>query len=371
MIDNAGKTDTVGNVGIADIVGFNQMKLTDCKTGDRFDNIPLFVRSAAVSKTKTGRDFLEAELSDGSATARAKCWEWDAARETAPRAGAVFAFSGRAEEYNGATQLIISAIRPAPPGQDDPAAFMPRAPRPVADMLGEIRETIGAIRDGGVRETVGKLFEGNVASGGLAAAPASQKLHHAEIGGLLHHITDTLRIARALCEVYPWLDSDMLNAGVIIHDIGKLRELSIGGCGLAGDYTAEGRLIGHLALGAQMLREAAAGCGISGEKMMLLEHIMLSHHGFREFGSPIQPQTPEALALHLIDSLDAKMFQAADALAGVKPGAFSAKIFALDNRQMYKGLGAGSQEPETNMLQTEFQIQIPDSRLPISDTRLL
>jgi len=312
------------------------MKLTDCKNGDRVTDMPLLVKSSAVAKARNGKDYMEAELTDGTSAVRAKCWDFDPSREFMPPAGTVHLFSGRFDEFNGVPQFIILTIKPTPPGQDDPAAFMPRAPRPAGEMLDEIRGVIREIRDEGIRGIVEKLVDDAVDAGGLITAPASQKLHHAEIGGLLHHITDTLRVARVLAEVYPWLDSDMLNAGVIIHDIGKLLELSISPAGLADDYTTEGRLLGHLVLGAQALQRAAVVCGVGGEKIMLLEHMIYAHHGFREFGSPVVPQTPEALALHLIDSLDAKMFQVADALANVKPGAFSAKIYALDNRQMYK-----------------------------------
>ena len=312
------------------------MKLSDYKTGDRVDDIPLLVKSSAVAKAKNGKYYMEAELTDGVTSIRTKCWDFDPSREYIPPPGTVSLFSGRMEEYNGTPQFIIVTILPPTPGQDNPAAYMPYAPRPAEEMLDEIRAVVRAMRDDEIRRVVGKLVGDAVAALGFTTAPASQKLHHAEIGGLLHHITDTLKVARALAEVYPWLDPDMLNAGVIIHDIGKLRELYIAPIGLAEDYTTEGRLLGHLVLGVRAVREAAAHCAISGEKSMLLEHMVCAHHGFREFGSPVQPQTPEALALHLIDSLDAKMFQAAEALKDTKPGAFSAKIYALDNRQMYK-----------------------------------
>ncbi|MCL1909751.1 MAG: HD domain-containing protein [Kiritimatiellaeota bacterium] len=311
------------------------MKLTDCKPGDRLVNIPLLVKSAAVSKTKTGKDFLEAEITDGESSVRSKFWDWDTTRET-PQAGAVFVFTGRCEEFAGTAQIIISSIEPAPPGEDDPLRFLPRAPRPIDEMLADINSAIQKISDENIRDIVAKMVDDNMRFNGFATAPASQRLHHAEIGGLLHHITDMLRVARALPEVYPFLDPDLLIAGVIIHDIGKLRELSINNSGLADDYTPEGRLLGHLIMGAQALRETAAELGVTCEKVMLLEHMILSHHGQREFGSPVIPQIPEALVLHMLDSLDAKMFQSAAALAGVKPGAFSAKVFALDNRQLYK-----------------------------------
>ena len=218
------------------------MTFSSFKSGERVDKTAALVKNATVQKTKTGKDFLALALTDGETEIQAKLWDWDTTRET-PKTGAVCVFSGRVEEYQGAAQIILSAVASAPPGEDDPSRFLPHAPRPANEMLEDVRRAIAGIKDNEIRRIVEALVNDALAHG-FAAAPASQKLHHAEIGGLLHHITDMLRAARALAEIHTVLDSDLLIAGVIVHDLGKLRELSLTPSGLADDYTAEGRLLG-------------------------------------------------------------------------------------------------------------------------------
>jgi 3'-5' exoribonuclease len=145
-----------------------------------------------------------------------------------------------------------------------------------------------------------------------------------------------LRLAKALVDIHPWLDGDLLVAGVIIHDLGKLAEMQSDAAGLAADYTVEGRLIGHIVRGAIDIARVAERVGADPEKTVLLQHLVLSHHGKLEFGSPVLPKIPEAEALSVIDVLDARLFEMRDALAGVEPGGFSAKVWCLDNRELYR-----------------------------------
>jgi 3'-5' exoribonuclease len=162
--------------------------------------------------------------------------------------------------------------------------------------------------------------------------PAAQRMHHAERSGLLHHTTDMLRLARAMLEVYPWLNRDLLLAGVIIHDLGKMEELKSDPTGNVSDYTREGQLLGHLVLGIKNLNRTAERLGIRGEPVILLEHMLLSHHGESEYGSPKAPMFPEAEALHWIDMTDARMNTMKSAADKTPEGAFSEKIFSLDRR---------------------------------------
>lgn len=167
--------------------------------------------------------------------------------------------------------------------------------------------------------------------------PAARSLHHAEIGGLLHHITTMLRMANAVCDVYTTLDRDLLCAGVILHDLGKLYEMEVDGAtGLVSGYTTEGRLIGHLSIGAAKIALAAQSVGASKEAEMELCHMVLSHHGRVEFGSQVPPRFPEAEVLSKIDELDARIYEMENALRNVEPGAFSERVWALDNRELYK-----------------------------------
>jgi 3'-5' exoribonuclease len=145
-----------------------------------------------------------------------------------------------------------------------------------------------------------------------------------------------LMMADRYCEVYTFLDRDLLACGVIIHDMEKIREMNSDENGVVSEYSFEGILLGHLVQGAAVVRGVAAELGLSDEKTVMLEHMMISHHYEPEYGSPRRPMFPEAEALHYLDMVDAKMYDMEDALAGVEPGGFSERIWTLDNRQIYR-----------------------------------
>jgi 3'-5' exoribonuclease len=166
----------------------------------------------------------------------------------------------------------------------------------------------------------------------LSWFPAAQRMHHAERSGLLHHTTDMLRLANALLAVYPWLNRDLLLAGVIIHDLGKIEEMKSDRTGNVTDYTRDGQLLGHLVRGITNLNRVAEETGVTSEAVVLLEHMLLSHHGESEYGSPKPPMFAEAEALHWIDIMDARMNTMKAVTDKTPPGAFSEKIFSLDRR---------------------------------------
>ena len=163
-------------------------------------------------------------------------------------------------------------------------------------------------------------------------------MHHAEKGGLLHHTTDMLQTAKHILKCYPFLNSDLLLAGVIIHDLAKTVEMESDELGNVSDYTRDGLLVGHLVRGVSMLDEAASAVGVRGEWLQLLEHMMISHHGIPDYGSPKYPMFPEAEVLHWIDLLDARMNEMKAIEDRTPPGAFSEKIQSLDGRRMYHPL---------------------------------
>ena len=307
------------------------MNSADIRDGVKFEGAAL-VRSAEIRTTKAGKPYLEMTLADRSGAIQAKCWDAPAA---APAAGAVVAVTGRGGDYNGRIQLTLDSLGPAPEGMST-ADFVPCAPRDPQAMLNDVLLAAAAIRDDAIRAIVGERIKEANADGRLLTFPAAKQLHHAERGGLLHHLTDMLRLAKALLDIHPWLDGDLLVAGVILHDLGKLSEMQTDAAGLASDYTTEGRLVGHIVRGAIDIARAGERIGADPERVALLQHLVLSHHGKLEFGSPVLPRIPEAEALSLIDMLDARLFEMRDALAGVEPGGFSAKVWCLDNRELYR-----------------------------------
>ncbi len=295
----------------------------------RFEGF-LLVRSAELRKDSRGSDYVDMNLTDRTGEINCKIWNWNA--DTAlPEPGTPVKVRGLVQEYNGRLQFRVEKWRPAT-GDDpvDMSALTPCAPRQPEEMLREIRQAVDSFQ----HEDLQKLTLGMLEMAGdrLLWFPAAQRMHHAERSGLLHHTTDMLRLAESLMQVYPWLNRDLLLAGVIIHDLGKIEEMKSDQLGNVTDYTRDGQLLGHLVRGITNLNRAAEKAGISGETVTLLEHMLLSHHGESEYGSPKPPMFPEAEALHWIDIMDARMNTMKTAVEKTPPGAFSERIPSLDRR---------------------------------------
>ena len=295
----------------------------------RFEGF-LLVRSAEKRKDVKGNDYVDMNLTDRTGEINCKIWNWESSAEM-PENGSVVKIRGTVQEYNGRLQLRVERWRKA--AAEDPVdmnRLVPCAPRKAEDMTAEIRETVESFRSEKLRKLTMGMLEN--AGGDLSWFPAAQRMHHAERSGLLHHTTDMLRMAKAMLEVYPWLNRDLLLAGVIIHDLGKMDELKSDRAGNVSDYTRDGQLLGHLVRGITNLNRVAEEKGVTGEALVLLEHMLLSHHGEAEFGSPRPPMFPEAEALHWLDITDARMNTMKTATDKTPTGAFSEKIFSLDRR---------------------------------------
>jgi 3'-5' exoribonuclease len=166
--------------------------------------------------------------------------------------------------------------------------------------------------------------------------PAAQKNHHAEMAGLLYHMKRMLLTGERLCQVYTTLNKDLVSAGVILHDLEKLNEIEAGSDGIATGYSFEGQMLGHIIQGIKVIDQLSIELGISREKAIMLEHIVLSHHYEPEYGSPKKPLFPEAEIVHYLDIIDARMFDMQNALDATEPGQFSDRVWTLDNRKLYK-----------------------------------
>ncbi|MBR1587937.1 MAG: HD domain-containing protein [Kiritimatiellae bacterium] len=294
----------------------------------------LLVKDSGVRAAANGKKFLDLHLVDRTGSVQAKVWDFSG---EPPPVGAVVKVEASGNAYNGHLQLKVSRFREArPEDAKNPADYVPAAPDKPETMLEEVLATARELRDGSLRGIVLRLLEKAGAGGALLTAPAAKSMHHAELGGLLHHTTTMLRAAKALCGVYRFLDKDLLYAGVIVHDLGKLSEMRSGSLGLVEEYTADGRLVGHIVRCVADIELAAAECGASRERATLLQHMVLSHHGDAQFGSPVPPKCAEAEALSMIDRLDAKLFQMQAAVRGVEPGGFSPPVWGLDKVEVYR-----------------------------------
>lgn len=291
------------------------------------------VNFAEAKTTAAGKPYVAYTLRDRSGTIRTN--HWDA---TAPiPVGSLVKFAGKGELYNGALQFKLDPKRFRLAEDRDGISIedvLPAAPEPVDAMMVEIRATVSAFADADLKALVTALLDAS--AGTMLRFPAAQAMHHAEIGGLLHHVTSMLRAAKALVGVYPDLRADLLYAGVIVHDLGKLEEMERDASGLVSGYTVPGKLLGHIHLGAVRIAETAAAIGTPPETSLLLQHMVLAHHGCPEWGSPIPARFPEAEVLSTLDLLDARLFEMREALAHVAPGEFSERVIALDRRELYQ-----------------------------------
>ena len=299
----------------------------------------LLVRTSEQRSSSNGSKYLDMTLCDRTGEMNAKMWDGTV---TPPKVGGVIKVRAQVTEYNGRLQLRVNKVREAEAGEYDLSFLVPCAPYPAEDMLREITDTVDAMRNTVLQKLVRGML--NLAGDKLMYYPAAQRLHHAERSGLLHHTSSMLRLAKSVLPVYPWLDAELLYAGVIVHDLSKIREMKSDEAGNVNDYTTEGLLLGHLVRGVTQVREAArlANLPEDEEYVLLLEHMVISHHGEAEFGSPRPPMFPEAEMLHWIDLVDARMNEMNGVLRRTPAGVFSEKIWSLD-RRVYHPHYAGEQ----------------------------
>jgi len=309
-----------------------QPKLVDLIKNVNFEGFLLVKAASQKTSSATGSKYLDLTLVDASAEINAKVWDGLA---VPPTVGSVIKVRALVQEFKEHMQLRIDKMRESTPeDQVDMNWLVPCAPRPADDMMDEILNRADAIKDKELKALVLKRLE--EAGDKLMLMPAALKLHHAQRSGLLNHTTTMLRGAQYICELYPFLDADLLAAGVILHDLCKIEEMGCNELGLVTEYTAEGNLLGHIVMGVSRLDRCGRELGVDSELLMMLEHMILAHHETPEFGSPKGPMFPEAQVLHILDDLDAKMFEMKSDIEKVNPGSFTDPIWSLDNRKLYR-----------------------------------
>ena len=296
------------------------------------------VRNADIRDGNGGKRHLYMTLADATGEVQAVKWTLspdEVGAFSKIKAGMVIGVIGRCKEYRGANQLVLDRITGQKnPDSIDRSDFYKAAPERSEDMYDYIISRINSFEDEELKTLCLDIYESE--KDRLMYYPAAMSNHHAEFGGLLYHVKRMMMMAERACEVYTFLNRDLLMAGVAIHDIEKLNELDSDENGVVPNYTLRGNMLGHLVMGVAALGERCAALGISEEKALMLEHMSLSHHYEPEYGSPKKPLFPEAEMLHYLDMTDAKLFDMEEALCNVEPGGFSDKVFTLDNRKLYK-----------------------------------
>ena len=264
------------------------------------------VSSLSIREKKTGGgQYLALTLSDKTGTLEARMWDEIASAAATCAEGCYVKIQGQVQKYQGKYQITVQKMRLAATSEVEVADFVPATRFDVGEMWAELRGYVAEFQNPELRRLVFAFLDDEAIGAAYREAPAAKVLHHAWIGGLLEHVLTLVRVCRATAPFYPEVDRDLLVTGAILHDIGKVRELS---WGATFSYTLEGQMIGHISIGQGMLREKIATLPGFPEKLrVLVEHMILSHHGKYEFGSPKLPMTPEAILLSALDDVEAKM----------------------------------------------------------------
>ncbi len=307
--------------------------LADVKVGDEIDGFYLLTEASVRTSANGGR-FLAATLSDRSGSMDMKMWDYAGAIGPEDNGSAV-RVRGTVSDYRGAKQLTARMLRLA--GEKDcvnPELLVPTAPIDADEAAQEIRSLLRSLQDEDYRRIAETLYVRNEAQ--FRNVPAAKSVHHGFRGGLLMHTVNMLRTADCLAELYcEVINRDLLLTGTLLHDIAKIREFRLSPLGIVKDYSVEGQLLGHLVMGAQEVASVAEELGTPKEKALLLQHLVLSHHGDPEFGAAVRPMCAEAELLHLIDMMDSRMEIYAETLQTMPAGSFSERVYALEKR-IYK-----------------------------------
>ncbi len=316
------------------MIQYNPTKVSKMKKNDNICGY-FYLKTSEVRVSNQNSRYLDFTLCDNSGEINAKMWNADDGDEILFRAGTIVYAECLVKEFQGSLQLRVDMIRRTTDSEDiDIASLVPSAPEKPEEMYGYIVRIAEGITDPDLKKLTLDMIERYKKE--LLVYPAAKTFHHAVRSGLLYHTYTMLRGARHYTELYPELKGDLLYCGVILHDIGKIREMELMDCGLVSDYTTEGNLLGHITLGICMVDEAANRLGTPRSKTMLVEHMILSHHYEPEFGSPKKPAFPEAEVLHYLDIVDSRLYDMDLALSSTRPGEFSEKINSLDKRTVLK-----------------------------------
>ena len=309
------------------------IKIKNMKCGD--DNVEF---SAMISHVTTGKtnganksNYLSIVFQDETGSIDAKLWNATDENIKTLTVGAVVRGKGDIIKYSDDRQMKVVSIDNVSYQESQQIQFLSKAPLDPDQMIEEMMGYVKRISNMKIYTLTKHLFEKHMEK--MKVYPAASRNHHEFVSGLAYHTLSMLKVADALLNIYHDLNADLIYAGILLHDLGKTVELS---GPVVPTYTTEGKLLGHISIAQAMIYEAAHELNIEGEEVILLQHMVLSHHGKNEYGSPVLPQIREAEVVYLIDNIDARINMFDKALEQVEPGEYSKRVFALENRMIYK-----------------------------------
>jgi 3'-5' exoribonuclease len=311
----------------------------DLADGENVDEVYL-VGDKQLRANRNGNLYLQLQVRDRTGSMDARLWNAGEGLFRSFDTGDFVEVRGKVQLFQGSLQMVLNTLERVGPERVDLADFLPHTDKDVAKLQQQLRTTLMKVTNPHLRALAECFLMDQPFLRNFCRAPAGIRNHHAYVGGLLEHVVNMLDAAERLLPLYPRIDRDLLILGVFLHDIGKVRELSYER--LFG-YTDEGQLVGHLVLGAHMLHDKVRQVpDLTGEAfppalLLRLEHMILSHHGSYEFGSPKLPMTPEAIALHHLDNLDAKVHTFVRDIAEDKSASTWTPFNQSLQRRLYKG----------------------------------
>jgi 3'-5' exoribonuclease len=288
----------------------------DIRDGMAIDQV-FVVHAKDLRTTKSGDLYISGKLGDRTGQIDVRMWQASEAVYNGIPLHGYLHVKGRAEDYKGTAQLVIASCRPVDPSKVDQGDYVAVSPYDIEEMWAEVTEILRTIHDRHIKALLKKFLEDKALVAAIKRSPAAVQMHQPYVGGLLEHTRNVLRGCRAILPLYPQLNGDLLLAGAFLHDLGKSGELA---GGLANSYTDRGMLVGHITMAAVWVQDKARlvaedlGESFPPQRINLLQHLILAHHGEHQWGSPKLPAIPEAFVLHYLDNLDAKMWMAAHAI---------------------------------------------------------
>ena len=286
----------------------------DLKEGDKVLSFFLVKhKQLEYFRDRTKGQFLTLTLSDKTGEVLARVWEQAPELAETFEEGDVLKVLGEVEEYLDRLQVIIEKLRPAKEGEYELEDFLPHTERDIEEMLTMVRQTIASVENPHLRALLDQFFADEEFVTAFSRAPAARRIHHAYLGGLLEHTVEVIVLCQTVLTLYPQIHRDLLMTGALLHDVGKTKEFTYQ---RDIDYSDEGRLLGHVVLSDRMINERLAEIpDFPPELALRLRHLVVSHHGRYEWGSPRRPKTLEACALHYIENLDAQVNRFAQIIA--------------------------------------------------------
>lgn len=328
-----GSNQPSGNNYSEDFMRFDGISIADLEAGNVVNGIYI-LRKKELKETSGKKPYADLVFLDKTGEMNGKMWEISEDFFRTLELNKLYYVNAKVDSWKDLLQLNVNRIRVADPeDQKEISNFVPAAPLPSQQMLDEIFSYANKILHPEIKALVLKLLSGK--SEKLLYWPAARSLHHSIRGGLLYHLLRMVRTAEMLKCVYTELNTDLLYAGVLIHDLSKIGELESDELGFS-EYSREGQLLGHLVMGVKEIEVTGRQLGVSDEVILLLQHLVASHHYEPEYGSPKKPMFLEAEMLHYIDIIDARVYDYENALKNTDKGNFSEPVWSLDKRKLYR-----------------------------------